>query len=158
MEHGFWASERLLTGSSRSTIQPAIVNFWTDPFASVPRRRYRTTGIHSLSLPSLTSDGFSNNLQVSDDDRGLAVVWDVLMAASGRPEGIEDGAVTCRGSAPRSGLSVTARALLPFPMIPSIPTHAPLLVISPQLMPNSRLSSVISRVSVPWDLTSSVSI
>ena len=45
LEHGFWASERLLTGSSRSTIQPAIVNFWTHPFASVQRRPYRTTGI-----------------------------------------------------------------------------------------------------------------
>ena len=48
LEHGFWASERLLAGRSRSTIQCAIVNFCTHPFASVPRRPYRTTGIYSF--------------------------------------------------------------------------------------------------------------
>ena len=60
LEHGFWASERLLTGSSRRTIQRVIVNFCIHPFASVPRRPYRTTGIYSLFAALPTSDRFSN--------------------------------------------------------------------------------------------------
>ena len=60
LEHGFWASERLLTGSSRRTIQRVIVNFCIHPFASVPRRPYRTTGILLVSAALPTSDRFSN--------------------------------------------------------------------------------------------------
>ena len=60
LEHGFWASERLLAGRSRRTIQPVIVNFCTHPFASVPRRPYRTTGILLVFRALPTSDRFSN--------------------------------------------------------------------------------------------------